>query len=168
MTAAAVLKLQKGRLHAGANRGPGRVLDAQLNLSELVTKADLRAEMAQMWTELQALEHRMTLRLGGHRGGGCRDRGGAGEAVVTDPAYYEVELRGLTYEDDGNGVLKITGSSWKPVKVFKEDAIPTPLTIDTLDAARAHAGRDRPGSVRIVRVTDEGEVIEPAEMGDVR
>jgi hypothetical protein len=30
-----------------------------------VTKADLKAEMAQMRTELQALEHRMTLRLGG-------------------------------------------------------------------------------------------------------
>ncbi len=133
-----------------------------------MTKADLRAEMAQMRTELQALEHRMTLAAGCYRDGGDRDRGGAGEAAVTDPAYYEVGLRELTYEDDGNGALKITGSSWKPVKVFKKDAIPTPLTFDTLDAARVHAGRDRPGSVRIVRVTDEGEVIEPAEMGDVR
>ena len=53
------------------------------------------------------------------------------------PAYYKVELRELTCEDDGNGVLKITGSSWRPVKVFKKDAIPTPLTFDTLDAARA-------------------------------
>jgi hypothetical protein len=89
---------------------------------------------------------------------------------VTDPAYYEVELCELTYEDDGNGVLKITGSSWKPVKVFKKDAILTPLTFDTLDTARAYAGRDRPGSVRIVQITEEGEreVVEPAEMGDVR
>jgi hypothetical protein len=31
------------------------------------------------------------------------------------------------------------------------------LTFDTLGAAQAYAGRNQPGAVRIVRVTEDGE-----------
>ncbi len=47
--------------------------------------------------------------------------------------------------------------SWKPVKVFDKDAVPTPLTFDALCAAQAYVGRKQPGAVRVVRVTEEGE-----------
>ncbi len=52
--------------------------------------------------------------------------------------HYEVELHELTYANDGN-------------------SIPTPLTFDALCAAQAYVGRNQPGAVRIVRVTDDGE-----------
>jgi hypothetical protein len=71
--------------------------------------------------------------------------------------HYEVEHRQLAYEDDGTGVLQITGQGWRMVMVFRGDAITTPLTFDSLGAARAYVGRDSPGTVRIVRVTDGGE-----------
>ena len=32
--------------------------------------------------------------------------------------HYEVELREMTYEADGTGGLRVTGSMWKPVRVF--------------------------------------------------
>jgi hypothetical protein len=49
------------------------------------------------------------------------------------------------------------GSMWKPVRVFNKDAIPVPLTFEALGAAQAYVGRNQPGAVRIVRVTEEGE-----------
>ncbi len=76
---------------------------------------------------------------------------------MTGPEHYEVELRELAYEDDGAGGLRVTGSYWKPVRVFNEDAVPVPLTFDALSAAQAYVGRKQPGAVRIVRVTEEGE-----------
>jgi hypothetical protein len=71
--------------------------------------------------------------------------------------HYEVELRELLYEDDGAGGLRVTGSYWKPVRVFNKDAIPIALTFDALCAAQAYVGRNQPGAVRIVQVTDDGE-----------
>jgi hypothetical protein len=71
--------------------------------------------------------------------------------------HYAVELRELTYEADGTGGLRVTGSMWKPVRVFNKDAIPVPLTFDALSAAQAYVGRNQPGGVRIVHVTEEGE-----------
>jgi hypothetical protein len=71
--------------------------------------------------------------------------------------HYEVELRELTYTADSVGDLRITGSSWRPVKVFNKDTIPIPLTFDALCAAQAYVGRNQPGAVRIVRVMDDGE-----------
>jgi hypothetical protein len=71
--------------------------------------------------------------------------------------HYEVELRELLYEADGTGGLAVTGSMWKPVRVFNKDTIPTVLTFDALCAAQAYVGRNQPGAVRIVRVTDDGE-----------
>jgi len=37
---------------------------------------------------------------------------------MTGPDHYEVELRELLYESDGTGGLRVTGSMWKPVRVF--------------------------------------------------
>jgi hypothetical protein len=71
--------------------------------------------------------------------------------------HYEVELRAIAYTDDGNGLLQITGESWRPVRVGRSDNITKPLVFGSLDEACSYAGRDRPGLVRIVRVTDEGE-----------
>jgi hypothetical protein len=71
--------------------------------------------------------------------------------------HYEVELCELTYEADGKGGLRVTGSMWKPVRVFNKDAIPVPLTFDALGAAQAYVGRNQPGAVRIVRVMEDGE-----------
>jgi hypothetical protein len=71
--------------------------------------------------------------------------------------HYEVELRELLYEADGTGGLAVTGSMWKPVRVFNKDAVPVPLTFETLGAAQAYVGRNQPGAVRIVRVTEDGE-----------
>jgi hypothetical protein len=73
------------------------------------------------------------------------------------PDHYEVKLRELAYADDGKGGLRVTGSYWKPVRVYNKDAVPMPLTFDALGAAQAYVGRNQPGAVRIVRVTDEGE-----------
>jgi hypothetical protein len=66
--------------------------------------------------------------------------------------HYEVELHELLYEDDSAGGLRVTGSMWKPVRVFNKDMVPMPLTFDALSAAQAYAGRNQPGAVRIVRV----------------
>jgi hypothetical protein len=71
--------------------------------------------------------------------------------------HYEVELRELTYEGVGAGGLRVTGSYWKPVRVFNKDAVPMPLTFDALSAAQAYVGRNQAGAVRIVRVTEDGE-----------
>jgi hypothetical protein len=71
--------------------------------------------------------------------------------------HYEVELRELTYEADGTGGLRVTDSMWKPVRVFNREMVPLPLTFDVLSAAQAYVGRNQPGAVRIVRVTEEGE-----------
>ena len=54
--------------------------------------------------------------------------------------HYEVELRELFYEADGTGGLHVTGSMWKPVRVFNKDMVPTPLTFDALGAAQAYVG----------------------------
>jgi hypothetical protein len=66
------------------------------------------------------------------------------------------------YESDGTGGLRVTGSMWKPVRVFNKDAVPTVLTFEALSATQAYVGRNQPGAVRIVRMTDDGkrEVVE--------
>jgi hypothetical protein len=71
--------------------------------------------------------------------------------------HYEVERRELTYADDGTGGLRVTGSMWKPVRVFDKDTVLMPLTFEALSAAQAYVGRNQPGAVRIVRVTVDGE-----------
>jgi hypothetical protein len=63
-TATAVLDLEKAGFTREQVEALAAYTETQLDLTQLVTKADLRAEMAQLRTELQAVEHRMTLRLG--------------------------------------------------------------------------------------------------------
>jgi hypothetical protein len=72
-------------------------------------------------------------------------------------AHYEVERRELAYEHDGSGGLRIKRGDWRQIKVIVADAVLTSLTFDSLDEAPAYASRDRPGSVRIMRVTNDGE-----------
>jgi hypothetical protein len=69
--------------------------------------------------------------------------------------HYEVELHELLYEADGTGGLRVTGSMWKPVRVFNKDAIPVPLTFEALGAAQAYVGRNQPGG-RPHRAGDRG------------
>ncbi len=76
---------------------------------------------------------------------------------MTSPDHYEVELRQLTYESGGPDGFQITGSTWTPIPLFPNAAVPIPLTFDALSAAQAYVGRNQPGAVRIVRVTEEGE-----------
>ena len=71
--------------------------------------------------------------------------------------HYEVELHELLYEADGTGGLRVTGSMWKPVRVFDKDMVPMPLTFEALSAAQAYVGRNQPGAVRIVQVMEDGE-----------
>ena len=54
--------------------------------------------------------------------------------------------------------------AWRPVRVFRADAITTPLTFATLDEARAYVAKAA-GEARVVRITDEGnrEVVGPDE-----
>jgi hypothetical protein len=46
---------------------------------------------------------------------------------------------------------------WKPVRVFDKDTIPVALTFEALGAAQTYVGRNQPGAVRIVWVTEDGE-----------
>jgi hypothetical protein len=71
--------------------------------------------------------------------------------------HYEVERHNLDFENHGAGARQITGQGWRTVMVFRGDAIPTPLTFESLEEVCSYAGRDRPGTVRIIRVTDDGE-----------
>jgi hypothetical protein len=71
--------------------------------------------------------------------------------------HHEVELREMTYESDGTGGLAVTGSMWKPVRVFNKDTVPMVLTFDALGAAQAYVGRNQPCAVRIVQVMEDGE-----------
>ena len=45
---------------------------------------------------------------------------------------------------------------WHVVNVFNADAVPMPLTFDTLEQALDHV-RPTPGTLRIMEVTDDGE-----------
>ena len=76
---------------------------------------------------------------------------------MTGPDHYEVELREFVYEGDDAGGLQVIGTMWKPVRAFNKDLVPMVLTFEALCAAQAYVGRNQPGAVRIVRVTDEGE-----------
>ena len=76
---------------------------------------------------------------------------------MTSPDHYEVEMRELTCESGSSEGFRITSSSWIPIRLCPKGAVPTLLTFDALSAAQAYVGRNQPGAVRIVRVTEEGE-----------
>lgn len=46
--------------------------------------------------------------------------------------------------------------AWRPVRVYRADALTTPLTFATFDEARAYVARAA-GEARVVRVTDDGD-----------
>ncbi len=54
--------------------------------------------------------------------------------------HYEVGLRELSYEDDGAGGLRVTGSYWKLMRAFKPDMSLAPLQFHALGAARTYVG----------------------------
>jgi hypothetical protein len=55
------------------------------------------------------------------------------------------------------GQFRTEGLMWKPVRVFNKDTVPMVLTFDALSAAQAYVGRNQPGAVPIVRVTEDEE-----------
>ena len=60
--------------------------------------------------------------------------------------HYEIEVP--EHEPDFVG-------AWHPVRVFRADVIPTPLTFDTLDEARGYIARTA-AEARVVLVADDG------------
>ena len=77
--------------------------------------------------------------------------------------HYEIEQAGA-----GGGHRPDVGThaepeGWHVVKVFNADAVPMPLTFDTLEQALAYVGR-MPGTLRVVEVDDEGERL-PVDRG---
>ena len=64
--------------------------------------------------------------------------------------HYEVERASPDVETNAEP------ERWHVVRVFNADAVPMPLTFDTIDRALAYVART-PGTLRIVEVDDEGE-----------
>ena len=69
---------------------------------------------------------------------------------------YEVEQAGAGEEHRPAVGTHTEPERWHVVRVFNADAVPMPLTFDTLEQARAYTLR-APGPLRIVAVSDEGE-----------
>ncbi len=69
--------------------------------------------------------------------------------------HYEIEVP----EHDPDFV-----GAWRPVRVFRHDLIPMPLTFESLNEALDFVARAA-GEARVVRVTDEGdrEMVGPDE-----
>ena len=83
---------------------------------------------------------------------------GRGQAGREDDVVLVLKARlQLPYPGSGTGGLRVTGSMWKPVRVFNKDTVPMVLTFDAMGAAQAYVGRNQHGAVRIVRVMEEGE-----------
>ena len=70
--------------------------------------------------------------------------------------HYEVEQAGAGEEHRPAVGTHTEPEHWHVVRVFNADAVPMPLTFDTLEQARAYTLRS-PGPLRIVAVSDEGE-----------
>jgi hypothetical protein len=67
---------------------------------------------------------------------------------------YEIEQAGAGREHEPDVGTHVEPAGWHVVKV--SDAVPMPLTFDTLEQALAYVGRI-PGTLRVVEVDDEGE-----------
>jgi hypothetical protein len=77
--------------------------------------------------------------------------------------HYEIEQAGDGSEHRPDVGTHAEPERWHVVRVFNADAVPMPLTFDTLEQARAYTLR-APGPLRIVAVSDEGERV-PADTG---
>jgi hypothetical protein len=75
--------------------------------------------------------------------------------------HYEIEIR--EHERGPDGDPRIVGRRWAAFKAFAADAVPRPLTFDSLEEPLAYTCRN-PGIARIVRVADDGgrEVVDAA------
>ena len=67
--------------------------------------------------------------------------------------HYEIEVP----EHDPDFV-----GTWRPIRVFRHDLIPMPLTFESLNEALGYVAKAA-GEARVVLVTDEGdrEVVDP-------
>jgi hypothetical protein len=70
--------------------------------------------------------------------------------------HYEIEQAGLGHEPGPVVGTHDQPERWHVVNVFNADAVPMPLRFDTLERALAYTYRT-PGTLRVVRVTDDGE-----------
>jgi len=70
--------------------------------------------------------------------------------------HYEIEQAGTGEGRRPDVGTRAEPAGWHVVNVFNADAVPMPLTFDTLDQALAYVARTS-GTLRIVEVTDEGE-----------
>jgi hypothetical protein len=77
--------------------------------------------------------------------------------------HYEIEQAGLGRAPGPDVGTHAEPECWHVVRVFNADAVPMPLTFDTLQQALAYTLRS-PGPLRAVEVTDEGERV-PADTG---
>jgi hypothetical protein len=71
-------------------------------------------------------------------------------------AHYEIEQAGAGQEHNPDVGTHAEPERWHVVNVFNADAVPMPLTFDTIDQALAYVARTD-GTLRVVEVTDEGE-----------
>ena len=76
--------------------------------------------------------------------------------------HYEIEQAGLGREHGPDVGTHAEPERWHVVRVFNADAVPMPLTFDTVDQALAYVARSS-GTLRVVEVTDEGERV-PVDM----
>jgi hypothetical protein len=77
--------------------------------------------------------------------------------------HYEVEQAGAGQEHEPDVGTRAEPERWHVVNVFNADAVPMPLTFETIDQALAYVART-PGTLRVVEVTDAGERV-PVEAG---
>jgi hypothetical protein len=76
-------------------------------------------------------------------------------------AHYEIEQAGAGQEHNPDVGTHAEPERWHVVNVFNADAVPMPLTFDTIDQALAYVARTD-GTLRVVEVDDEGERV-PAD-----
>ena len=70
--------------------------------------------------------------------------------------HYEIEQAGSGHEHGPDVGTHAEPERWHVVNVFNADAVPMPLTFDTIDQALAYVARTD-GTLRVVEVDDEGE-----------
>jgi hypothetical protein len=77
--------------------------------------------------------------------------------------HYEIEQAGDGSKHRPDVGTHVAPERWRVVRVFNADAVPMPLTFDTLEQALAYVIR-MPGTLRVVEVDDEGERV-PVDTG---
>jgi hypothetical protein len=70
--------------------------------------------------------------------------------------HYEVEQAGADQEHEPDVGTHADPVPWHAVNVFNADVVPMPLRFDSLEQALAYTFRT-PGTLRVVKVDDDGE-----------